>query len=47
MPMLLRALVLVVGLSFVTPYAHAADEKSRSQRTERLISLCKVWGTVR
>ena len=42
-----RALVLVAALPFVVPYAPAADEAAQSERTERMVNLCKVWGTVR
>jgi C-terminal processing protease CtpA/Prc len=45
--MLLCCVLLLLAAPFSGSSARAADAKLDARRTERLVSLCKVWGTVR
>jgi C-terminal processing protease CtpA/Prc len=47
MKVLLCSALLVLSAPFSAPSARAADVMPDAKRTERLVSLCKVWGTVR
>jgi len=44
---LLSPVFLVLAVAGSTPCACAAGEKLDAVRSERLVNLCKVWGTVR
>jgi C-terminal processing protease CtpA/Prc len=43
----LCAVLLTLVVPFSASHARAADAKPDAVRTERLVRLCKVWGTVR
>jgi C-terminal processing protease CtpA/Prc len=45
--MLLCTVLVVLALPFSDSWARAADAQPDAKGTERLVSLCKVWGTVR